>query len=64
MILGDCQADFGINLKPSIFIIEDNVRGFEGVLEREENLTMVKTFMEICTFGPLNGEMPGIYVIF
>ena len=60
MILGDCQTDFGIDFKSAVFIGEDYVRGLEGILEREQNLTMVKSFVKVSILRASKSEVPGV----
>ena len=63
MVLGDGEADFGIDLKPPIFVHEDNIWWFEGILVRKQYLSMIQPLVKLCSFRPLKGEMPGVEII-
>lgn len=63
MVLGDGEADLFVDLEPAILVHEDNIRWFEGVLVRQEDLSMVESFMKLGVGGPLDGEVPRINVV-
>lgn len=63
MILCDGEANLGIGLKPSIFIHEDDIWRFEGILIGKQDLAVIYPFMELCTFRALEGEVPGVKIV-
>ena len=63
MILRNSQADLSVSFEPPILIHEHDVWRFERVLIRQQNLTVVNSFMKLCVLGSLNGEVPGVDVI-
>jgi hypothetical protein len=63
MILCNSQTNFGVDLKTSVLVHEDDVRGFEGVFEGKENLSVIEAFVKVGILGTLDGEVPSIDVI-
>ena len=62
MVLGDGEAYFGVCLEPSVFVHEDDIWRFEGVLIGQQNLSVVESLVEFCVFWSLEGEVPGVEV--
>ena len=63
MVLGDGEAYFCVGLEPSIFVHEDDVWRLEGILVRQQYLSMIQSLVKLCPFWSLEGEMPSIEVI-
>jgi hypothetical protein len=63
VVLSDGKADLGVDLKPTVFIREDDIRWFEGILKGQQDLSMVDTFMVIRVFGPSESEMPDVDIV-
>lgn len=63
VILRDSEADLGICLKPAIFVHEYDIWRFEGVLVGKQDLSVIYSFMELCIFWSLEGEVPVIKII-
>ena len=63
MILSDSETYFSVDFESSVFVHEDDIRRFERILVGEEDLTMVQSFVELCVFRSLEGEMPGVEII-
>lgn len=64
MVLGDCQADFGFILEPTVFCEEVDVGRLEWVFEWEDDLTVVDPFMKIGVPRPEDREVPYEHVVF
>lgn len=63
MVLRDGEADFGVGLKPSIFVHKDDIRRFEWILIGQEDLTVVYSFMKVAVFWTLKSEVPCVEII-
>lgn len=62
MILCDCQANFSVDLKSTILVEKHDIWRFEGILEGQEDLTMVDSFMEVSVLGSTESKMPSVKV--
>lgn len=63
MVLGDGEADFCVGFEPSVFVHEDDVWRFKGVLVGEKDLSVIESLMELCVFWSLEGEVPSVEVV-
>lgn len=63
MILRDSQTDLGVDLEPRILVHKYNIWWLEGVLKGEKDLSVIESLMEVCVFGPLDGEVPCVNIV-
>lgn len=64
VVLGDGEADFGVGLKPAVFVHEDDIWGLEGVLVGQQNLSVIDALVKVGVFGPLEREVPRVDIVF
>lgn len=63
MVLGNCQADFGVRLKSAVLIHKYDIWRFEWVFERKENLAVIQALVEIAILWTFYGKVPSIYIV-
>ena len=63
MVLSDCETYFGIGLKSAVFVHEYDIWRFERVFVREQDLSVIESFVKFCVFWTLYCEMPVVNVV-